>query len=96
MISVFATVIYIALYVFFLALWVRFIFDWVRVLSRSFRPRGPLLFVAEAAYSVTDKPLGSIRRVIPPLRFGGAAIDLGWSVLMIATLVLLSIVGSYR
>jgi YggT family protein len=96
MISVFATVVYIGLYLFFLALWVRFIFDWVQVLSRNFRPRGPLLFVAETAYTITDKPLVSIRRVIPPLRFGGAAIDLGWSVLMIATLVLLSVVGGFR
>lgn len=96
MISVFATVLYIALYLFFLALWVRFIFDWVQVLSRNFRPRGPLLLLAETSYTITDKPLGSVRRVIPPLRFGGAAIDLGWSALMIGTLVLLSIVGGFR
>lgn len=94
--SIIANVLYIALYVFFIALWVRFIFDWVQVLSRSFRPRGPLLVVAEAAYTVTDKPLARIRRFIPPLRFGGAAIDLGWSVLMIATLIALSIVGGFR
>lgn len=94
--SIIANVLYIALYVFFIALWVRFIFDWVQVLSRSFRPRGPLLVVAEAAYTVTDKPLAGIRRFIPPLRFGGAAIDLGWSVLMIATLIALSIVGGFR
>jgi YggT family protein len=96
MISVFATVLYIALYLFFLALWVRFIFDWVQVLSRNFRPRGPLLLLAETSYTITDKPLGSVRRVIPPLRLGGAAIDLGWSALMIGTLVLLSIVGGFR
>lgn len=96
MISVVATILYIGLYLFFLALWVRFIFDWVQVLSRNFRPRGPLLFVAETAYSITDKPLGSVRKVIPTLRFGGAAIDLGWSALMIGTLVLLSVVGGFR
>ena len=96
MIPVLATVLYVGLYVFFLALWVRFIFDWVQVLSRNFRPRGPLLLVAEAAYSITDKPLGSVQKVIPSLRFGGAAIDLGWSVLMIVTLILLSVVGSFR
>lgn len=96
MISAIATVAYIALYLFFIALWLRFIFDWVRVLSRNFRPRGPILFVAEAAYTVTDKPLGSVRKFIPPLRFGGAAIDLGWSVLMIATLIGLSIIGGFR
>lgn len=96
MISVLASVVYVVLYVFFMALWVRFIFDWVQVLARGFRPRGPLLLIAELAYSLTDKPLGAIRKVIPPLRFGGAAIDLGWSVLMILTLIVLSVVGGFR
>jgi YggT family protein len=96
MISAIATIAYIALYIFFLAMWVRFIFDWIQVLSRGFRPKGPLLFVAEGAYSLTDRPLIAVRKVMPPLRFGGAAIDLGWSVLMIATLVLLSIIGGLR
>jgi YggT family protein len=94
--SVIATVLYLGLYVFFIAMWVRFVFDWVQVLSRNFRPRGPLLVAAEAAYSLTDKPLRAVRRFTPPIRFGGAAIDLGWSLLMIATLILLSIVGSFR
>jgi len=96
MMSLIATVLYIGLYIFFIAMWVRFVFDWVQVLSRNFRPRGPLVVVAEAAYSLTDKPLLAVRRFTPPLRFGGAAIDLGWSLLMIATLILLSIVGSFR
>ncbi len=96
MLSLIATIAYIALYVFFLAMWVRFIFDWVQVLSRGFRPRGPLLLVAEAAYTLTDKPLAAVRRFVPPLRFGGAAIDLGWSLLMIATLIALSIIGGFR
>jgi YggT family protein len=55
-----------------------------------------VLLLAEASYSVTDPPLRSVRRVIPPLRIGGAAIDLGWSLLMIAVLIALSIVGAYR
>ena len=96
MFSVLAWVVYIALYVFFIAMWVRFIFDWIQVFSRSFRPRGIGLVLAEAAYSLTDRPLTSVRRVVPPLRLGGGAIDLGWSLLMIATLIALSIVGSYR
>jgi YggT family protein len=96
MISAIATVLYIGLYLFFMALWVRFIFDWVQVLARGFRPRGPLLLIAETAYSLTDKPLGAVRKVVPALRFGGAAIDLGWSVLMIGTLVMLSLVGGFR
>lgn len=94
--SVIATIAYLALYVFFIALWVRFIFDWIQVFSRSFRPRGILLVAAEAAYTLTDRPLAAVRRFIPPLRLGGAAIDLGWSVLMIATLIVLSVLAGLR
>ena len=54
------------------------------------------MLLAEASYSLTDKPLRSVRRVIPPLRLGGAAIDLGWSLLMFGTLILMSIVGALR
>lgn len=96
MVSGLATLVYIALYIFFIAMWVRFIFDWIRVLSRSFQPKGLVLVAAEAAYSVTDRPLAAVRRVVPTLRFGGAGLDLGWSVLMIGTLILLSVVGSFR
>ena len=96
MVSGLATLAYIALYIFFIAMWVRFIFDWIRVLSRSFQPKGLVLVAAEAAYSVTDRPLAAVRRVVPTLRFGGAGIDLGWSVLMIGTLIMLPVVGSFR
>ena len=96
MMSLLATIVYFALYVFFIALWMRFIFDCVRVLSKNFTPKGPLLILAEASYSVTDKPLTAVRRFVPTIRFGGAAIDLGWSVVMIATLFALSIVDGFR
>ena len=96
MVSLLATIAYVVLYVFFIALWLRFIFDWVRVLAKNFTPKGPLLLVAELSYTVTDKPLTAVRRFVPQIRFGGAAIDLGWSVVMIATLFALSIVGGFR
>jgi YGGT family. len=94
--SVIAWLLYSALFIFFVAMWVRFVMDWVQVFSRTWRPRGPVLVLAEASYSLTDKPLRTVRRIIPPLRLGGAAIDLGWSLLMIATLILMSIVGGFR
>lgn len=94
--SLIAVILYFALGLFLLALWVRFIFDWVQVLQRGFRPKGPVLVVAEAAYSVTDRPLRAVRKVIPTIRFGGAGIDLGWSVLMFGTFIAWSFVGSLR
>ena len=96
MVSAIAWVAYIALYLFFIAMWVRFILDWVQVFSRGWRPKGPVLLMAGASYSVTDKPLRAVRRVVPPLRLGGAAIDFGWAIVMIGTLIVMSIVGGFR
>jgi len=52
--------------------------------------------VAEVTYTVTDRPIRAVRRVIPPLRIGGAALDFGWSIVMLATIILMSIVGAFR
>ncbi|MGH3385781.1 MAG: YggT family protein, partial [Nocardioidaceae bacterium] len=62
---------------------VRFVVDWVQVFARSWQPRGPLLVVLEGVYSATDPPLHALRRVIPPLRFGGIALDLSFMVLLL-------------
>lgn len=72
-------------------LFVRFIVDWVQVFARSWTPTGPLLVVLEAVYTVTDPPLRALRRVIPPLRLGGIALDLSFMVLLLICWLLLSI-----
>jgi len=53
------------LWLFLLFLIGRLIFDWVQVFARDWRPRGVLLVVAEAIYTVTDPPLRFLRRLIP-------------------------------
>jgi YggT family protein len=93
-VSVIATVIYFALFLFFLLMWARFIFDLVTNFVRGFKPRGPLLVVAEAAYTVTDPPLRAVRKVIPPLRFGGVALDFAWTAVMLVVIILMSIVSA--
>ncbi len=75
-----------------LVLIARFVIDWVQVLARSWRPRGIVLVLCEAVYTVTDPPLRALRRVIPPLRLGAVALDLSPMVLLIA-LYLLQIVN---
>jgi YggT family protein len=69
----------------------RFVIDWVQVLARSWRPRGMVLIVCEAVYTVTDPPLRALRRVIPPLRLGAVALDLSPMVLLIALWILQAI-----
>ncbi len=54
----------------------RIVLDWVQMLARSWQPRGLVLVLCEAIYSLTDPPLRAIRRVLPPLRLGMIALDL--------------------
>ncbi|GGK68772.1 YggT family protein [Ornithinimicrobium pekingense] len=62
----------------------RLVFDWVQVFARDWRPKGPILVLANGIYALTDPPLRALRRVIPPLRLGNVALDLGFLVLIIA------------
>ncbi len=80
------------LLLFLLVLFGRMVLDWIRVFSREWRPRGPMLVVAEGVYTVTDPPLKALRRVIPPLRIGGVALDLGFLVLVLAISILRAII----
>jgi YggT family protein len=61
----------------------RFMIDWVQLLARSWRPRGAVAVLCEAIYTVTDPPLRAIRGVIPPIRLGGALLDLSPMVLLL-------------
>jgi YggT family protein len=72
------------LFLYFIVLLGRLVIDWIQVFSRDWRPRGPLLVVAELVYSLTDPPLRALRRIIPPLRLGGISLDLAFLVLIIA------------
>ena len=83
--------VYLALLFFFVALIVRLVFDWVQMFARSWRPRGVALVAAHAVYSVTDRPLKLLRRLIPPLRLGGMSLDLGFVLLFIAVSVAMTL-----
>lgn len=80
------------LLLFLLVLFGRMVLDWIQVFSRDWRPRGPMLVIAESVYTVTDPPLKALRRVLPPLRIGGVALDLGFLVLVIAISILRAII----
>ena len=82
------------LWIYWLILIGRLIFDWVQVFSRDWRPRGPLLLVAEAIYTMTDPPLNFLRRFIPPLKLGQVSLDLSFLVLKLAVGIGVSVLGS--
>lgn len=62
----------------------RVVVEWVQVFSREWRPKGVVLVVVEAIYTVTDPPLRFLRRVIPPLSLGPIRLDLAFLVLIVA------------
>lgn len=72
------------LFAFMLLLIGRFILDWLQVIAREFRPRGPVLVIAEIIYSITDPPLKLLRKVVPSPRIGGIQLDLSFLVLFVA------------
>ena len=69
----------------------RLALDWIRVFARDWRPRWVMLVIAEAVYSLTDPPWKALRKVIPPVRIGAVALDLGFLVLVLGLYVLLAI-----
>ncbi|HMA47402.1 MAG TPA: YggT family protein [Frankiaceae bacterium] len=74
--------------VYLLLLVARAVLDLVRALSPSFHPPGRAVLLFEAVYTATDPPLRLLRRVIPPLRVGSVAFDLGFLLLFIVIVIL--------
>ncbi|MGY1435101.1 YggT family protein [Streptomyces reniochalinae] len=86
-------VVQIVLWVYLLVLIFRLVMDYVFQFARSWQPGKAMVVVLEATYTVTDPPLKLLRRFIPPLRFGGVALDLSFFVLMIIVYILIIVVG---
>jgi YggT family protein len=84
-----------ALQLFILLMWARVILDLVRSLNREFRPRSVGLVLAEAVYFVTDPPIKFVRRFVPPLRIGNISLDLSWTIVMLAAIVLSYVAASF-
>lgn len=80
--------IYDLLQTFFFILIARLVLDYVQMFARSWRPSGVVLVIAEVIYTITDPPLKALRKVIPPLRIGGIALDLSFLVLIIVVQIL--------
>lgn len=72
---------------FLYALLGRLVLDYVQMFARSWVPHGFWLVVCESVYTVTDPPIRLLRRVIPPLRFGGISLDLSFIVLFFAVII---------
>jgi YggT family protein len=96
LISLVAGILYALLLVYLLIMWARFIIDLVQVLNRQWRPKGAVLVLSEVVYMVTDPPIRLVRRLVPPVRAGGMALDFAWSIVMLAVIILIILTGSVR
>ncbi len=95
-VSALATVVYFALLLYFFVMWARFLLELAQNFARNWRPTGFGLVLAELAFTLTDPPIRAVRRVVPPLRLGGVAIDFGWSIVMLVVVILMSVVVVFR
>jgi YggT family protein len=83
-------VLYWLLTLFILVMIGRMIVDWAVTLEA----RGDWVWkVRRVTHSVTEPVLAPVRKILPPLRFGGFGLDLAFTVVFIAALILRSIVS---
>jgi len=82
------------LQLFLFALLGRLIFDYVQMFSKTWRPRGLVLYLVEAIYTITDKPMQFVGRFVPPLRLGAISLDMSFIVLFFGTQLLMNLVRS--
>ena len=82
-----ATIVQIFIY----ALLGRLLFDYIQMFSRTWRPRGPVLYLVEGIYTLTDVPVKFVGRFVPPLRLGSVSLDMSFIVLFFAAQTLLRV-----
>ncbi|GAA1525078.1 YggT family protein [Agromyces terreus] len=86
-------ILYTLLVIYFFVMWARFVLDLIRTFNRSWRPQGGWLVVVEVVYSATDPLVRFFRRLIPPIRIGQVALDLGWSLAMLVVIMAMTVVS---
>lgn len=77
-----------ALQLYFWLLLARFIVDLVLSSNPVWRPKGLVLVLVEITMTATDPPLKLVRRFIKPIRFGALALDFGWTLTLLAVIML--------
>ena len=89
--SVIGSLLGLVLLLFLIALVVRAVLDWTSVLASGGQG---VARAREISHRVTEPVIGPVRRVLPPVRIGDVRLDLAFTVVFIATLILRSVVSS--
>ena len=92
MLSIGLQIVYLLVLLFLNILLARFAMSWVMSIGRRWRPGRGAAAALEIVWSVTDPPLKTLRRVIPPLRLGTVNVDLAFIVLLVIVFLLMYIV----
>jgi YggT family protein len=82
----------LALLIFELVLVARVVLDWVGVLAPA--GAGQLGRVRRWTHAVTEPVIAPVRRLVRPLRVGSVSVDLAFTVVFVAVIVLRSVVLS--
>lgn len=85
----------VLLYLFWICLIGRVIIEFIRSFARDWQPKGVLVVVLEALFTITDPPVKLLRRLIPPVRLGQVRLDLSIMLLMLIVFVLIEVVTSF-
>lgn len=88
------SLLYLALALVQFLLVLRIVLDVVQSFARSWRPRGAVLVVASAVYTLTDPPLRWLRSKIPPINLGGIGLDVGFIILFVAVVIVKTVVAN--
>ena len=88
--SIIGSLLSLVLLLFLIALVVRAVLDWTSVLASSGRG---VARAREISHRVTEPVIAPVRRALPPVRIGGVGIDLAFTVVFFATVILRSVVS---
>ncbi|MEV0292338.1 YggT family protein [Nocardia sp. NPDC050710] len=86
------TVLGYALTLFIVVLIARMVLDWMGVLGKGSSPG--VIKARGFAQAATEPVIAPVRKVLPPMRTGGLSIDLAFTLVFIAALILRSIAFS--
>ena len=69
--ALFGAILYTVVGLYSLLVIIRIIIEMIQAFSKQFDPPHWFIMVAEPIFRVTDPPVKTLRRLIPPLRLGG-------------------------
>lgn len=85
--SLFFTILGLALFAFWLLLIARVVVEFIRSFSRDWHPKGMTVVILEIIMTLTDPPVRLLRRLIPQLTVGAVRFDLSIMVLLLVAFI---------